>query len=150
MNEIRHLHLIKQIAETGNMTRAAARLFLTQPSLSHQLKDIESRLGVSLFLRVNKRLVLTPAGEKLLHAAGEIIPKLRSLEQAITGLEGNSQELRVSTNCYTCYHWLPVMMRKFLSENPDLQMDIVTEAMNSPVDYLLKDKIDLAVLNRKT
>src|SRR5688500_12369696 len=108
--EIRHLHLIKEIAETGNMTRAAARLFLTQPSLSHQLKDIESRLGVSLFLRINKNLVLTPAGQKLLTAAGEIVPKIQSLEQAIKGMKDDSRELRISTNCYTCYQWLPQLM----------------------------------------
>jgi len=150
MIEIRHLYLIKEIAETGNMTRAAARLFLTQPSLSHQLKDIESRLGVSLFLRVNKNLVLTPAGQKLLTAAGEIIPKIQSVERSIKDINEDSRDLRISTNCYTCYQWLPQLMTKFGAQHPDLRIDIVTEAMNNPIEYLLKDKIDVAVSNIKT
>ena len=150
MIEIRHLHLIKEIAETGNMTRAAARLFLTQPSLSHQLKDIESRLGVSLFLRVNKNLVLTPAGQKLLTAAGEIIPRIQTLERAIKGMNDDSRELRISTNCYTCYQWLPQLMTKFTEKHPELRMDIVTEGMNNPIEYLLKDRIDVAISNVKT
>jgi LysR family transcriptional regulator for metE and metH len=59
MIEIRHFQLIRAIAETGSMTKAAQKLFLTQPGLSHQLKEIETRLGTRLFLRVNKSMVLT-------------------------------------------------------------------------------------------
>ena len=60
--EVRHLSLVNEIAATGSVTRAAERLHLTQSALSHQLRDIESRLGLQLFLRLGKRMVLTPAG----------------------------------------------------------------------------------------
>ena len=60
--EIRHLKLVREVAAAGSLTRAGAALHLTQSALSHQLRDIESRLGVRLFLRVGKRMVLTPAG----------------------------------------------------------------------------------------
>ncbi|HYC87128.1 MAG TPA: LysR substrate-binding domain-containing protein [Chryseosolibacter sp.] len=150
MIEIRHLHLVKEIAEAGNMTKAAARLFLTQPSLSHQLKDIESRLGVALFLRVNKTLVLTPAGQKLLNVAGEVIPKVQGLERSLKDMDSDSAELRVSTNCYTCYQWLPALMNKFRQQHTGVEIDIVTEAMVNPVESLLKDKIDVAISNNKT
>jgi LysR family transcriptional regulator for metE and metH len=150
MIEIRHLHLIKEIAETGNMTRASKKLFLTQPSLSHQLKELESRLGTQLFLRINKNMVLTPAGEKILQAAGEILPKIVSIEGEIKDLHNRTRELRVSTQCYTCYHWLPVLMKKFRDNCPGVEIDIVTEAMSNPIDFLLQGKIDLAITNSKT
>ena len=63
--EVRHLALVTEIADTGSVTRAAERLHLTQSALSHQLRDIESRLATPLFLRLGRRMVLTPAGEIL-------------------------------------------------------------------------------------
>jgi LysR family transcriptional regulator, regulator for metE and metH len=149
MIEVRHLQLISAIAQNGSMTSAARNLFLTQPSLSHQLKDIESRLGTQLFLRINRKLVLTSAGEKLLREAQEILPRLERIENELrTG--GNSPKiLRISTQCYTCYHWLPKLFKIFQKEFSDVQIDIVTEAMNDTLEFILADKIDLAVTNIK-
>src|SRR5256885_14990025 len=74
--EARPLQLVAAVADVGSLTRAGDRLHLTQSALSHQLRDIESRLGAALFLRVGKRLVLTPAGERLLLAAGGVPDRL--------------------------------------------------------------------------
>ena len=62
--EVRHLRLVVAIAELGSMTKAGNHLNLTQSALSHQLRDIEDRLGSPLFRRLNKKMDLTPAGEK--------------------------------------------------------------------------------------
>jgi LysR family transcriptional regulator for metE and metH len=150
MIEIKHLHLVKEIAETGNMTKASKKLFLTQPSLSHQLKEIESRLGVALFLRINKSMVLTDAGRMILNVSEEILPRLQSVEKRLKSNEEAVQKLRVSTQCYTCYHWLPVLIRKFQQAHREVEIDIVTEAMNDPVDFLLKGLIEVAITNNKT
>ncbi|MEX2235072.1 MAG: LysR family transcriptional regulator [Cyclobacteriaceae bacterium] len=150
MIEIKHLHLIKEIADTGNMTKASKKLFLTQPSLSHQLKEIESRLGVPLFLRINKTMILTDAGKMILNASEEILPKLQAIEKQLKHHNNSVRELRVSTQCYTCYHWLPVLMKKFHQTSPNVEIDIVTEAMNDPIDFLLKGKIHLAITNNKS
>lgn len=145
MLETRHLQMISAIAENGSMTNAVRKLFLTQPSLSHQLKDIESRLGRQLFLRVNRRLVLTPAGEKLVREANEILSRLQRVENDLRNGDGSLRTLRISTQCYTCYHWLPQLMKTFQKDFSDVQFDVVTEAMSDTSDYLLADKIDLAV-----
>lgn len=150
MIEIRHLKLIKEIADTGNMTRAADKLFLTQPSLSHQLKEVESRLGTALFLRVNKKMILTSAGKKVLQAADDILPKMSKLEKGIQEPDELSVALRLSTKCSTCYHWLPTIIQKFQRIRQDITFDIVTEAMNDPIDFILKDQVDLALTATKT
>ena len=148
MIEIKHFQLIGAIAETGSMTKASQKLFLTQPSLSHQLKEIESRLGTRLFLRVNKTLVLTAEGRKMLEAGEEILTKVSALQMEITSRTSRPQQLRITTQCYTCYHWLPALMKKFQSHVPNIEIDIVTEAMSSPLEFLLKGHIDLAITNQ--
>jgi LysR family transcriptional regulator for metE and metH len=150
MIEIRHLQLIQAIAASGNMTKAADTLFLTQPSLSHQLKELENRLGTQLFLRINKKLVLTESGLKILDASRDILPMIENVEKNIRHNDKKSIPLRLSTQCYTCYHWLPYIMKKFIDLMPEVEIDIVTEAMNNPVEYLLQGKIDLAVTNSTT
>lgn len=147
MIEIRHFRLIRAIAETGSMTKASHKLFLTQPSLSHQLKEIETRLGARLFLRINKSMVLTPQGKRILDAGEEILTKVSALEQEITAHNGSARQLRITTQCYTCYHWLPLLMKKFQTQVPNTDIDIVTEAMSNPIEFLLKGQIDLAVTN---
>jgi LysR family transcriptional regulator for metE and metH len=147
MIEIRHFQLIQAIAESGSVTRAAERLFLTQPSLSYQLKEIETRLGSKLFLRVNKKMVLTPEGRRVLDASEEILNTVSSLEREIKSGNNTPKLLRITTQCYTCYHWLPALMKKFQHHVPNTEIDIVAEAISNPTDYLLKGRIDLAITN---
>src|SRR5262249_61335867 len=94
--EVRHLQLVSAVADVGSLTRAGDRLHLTQSALSHQLRDIESRLGAALFLRVGKRLVLTPAGERLLAAARDVLERLGQTERDIRQMgKGRPGALRV-------------------------------------------------------
>src|SRR6476659_1472156 len=81
--EVRHLRLVDAVAGCGSLTRAGDELHLTQSALSHQLRDIESRLGTPLFLRVGKRLVLTAAGERLLASARDVLQQLARAEDDI-------------------------------------------------------------------
>src|SRR2546430_17090793 len=96
--EVRHLQLIAAVADVGSLTRAGDRLHLTQSALSHQLRDIEARLGAPLFLRVGKRLVLTPAGERLLASAPDIPDRPERAEHDIRAMSRErAGPLRVTT-----------------------------------------------------
>src|SRR5690349_13801427 len=81
--EIRHLQLVAAIAETGGVTRAGERLNLSQSALSHQLRDVESRLNTALFHRVGRRMVLTHAGEEVRRAAAQVLEIVRRAEEAV-------------------------------------------------------------------
>src|ERR1700756_5610346 len=103
--EIRHLRLVTAIAETGSVTRAGERLNLTQSALSHQLKDIEEKLGTRLFHRIGKRMGPTPAGETVLHWAGDVLDLMKRTEDEVRrGSSAGRGVLRIATQCYTCYH----------------------------------------------
>jgi LysR family transcriptional regulator, regulator for metE and metH len=144
--EIRHLKLIKAIVEEGSITKAIDKLHLTQSALSHQLKEAEYQLGTRVFDRVNKKMVLTPAGEKLYQTANEILDKLAKTEKEIRHLVfGEFGEIRISTECYSGYHWLPSLMKQFHSLYPNIELKIVLEATHYPLQKLLDGEIDIAI-----
>jgi LysR family transcriptional regulator for metE and metH len=146
--EVRHLRLVSAVAEVGSLTRAGDRLHLTQSALSHQLRDIESRLGAALFLRVGKRLVLTPAGERLLATARDVLDRLDRTEQDIHQMgKARAGMLRLTTECYTCYHWLPPLLVRYRKRFPEVEVRIDVGATGRPLDMLLAGKLDLAIMS---
>jgi LysR family transcriptional regulator for metE and metH len=144
--EIRHLRLVAAVAEHQSLTKAGAVLHLSQSALSHQLRDIEDRLGSRLFHRLNKRMVPTPAGERILESAQTILKELRAAEDAIRrGLEPKPTPLRLATECYTLYHWLPSVLKPFQRQFPHVQVYIDPDATRDPIGRLLDGRIDLAI-----
>ncbi len=148
MFETRHLKLIVAVSEEKSVTKAGERLHLTQSALSHQLRDIEERLGIPLFNRINKRMVLTQAGERLLQSAHQVLDELKRVEDDIAQIaSGDHGTLRISTECYTCYHWLPEMLKEFNRKYPKVEVKIVLEATRHPIQALLDGKLDFAVVS---
>jgi DNA-binding transcriptional LysR family regulator len=85
--EFRHLKYIVAIAETGNFTRAAERLFLAQPSLSRQIKDLEDEIGFPIFERTREGVRVTPVGQMI-------------VDYAVTALPGRFQILKIAKEVY--------------------------------------------------
>lgn len=146
--EIRHLRLIKAIVEEGSITKAIDKLHLTQSALSHQLKEAEYQLGTKIFLRQNKKLILTKAGEKLYTTANEILDKLSDTEKEIKQLIfGEVGEIRISTECYSSYHWLPSVLKQFHLLYPNIELKIVMEATHYPLQKLQENILDIAIIS---
>jgi LysR family transcriptional regulator for metE and metH len=145
--EIRHLKLLSAVAEAGSVTEAGKRLHLTQSALSHQLRDAEEKLGTALFLRLGKKMVLTPAGEKLLVCARRVLEELSNAEAQVEGLNGGARGvIRLSTECYTCYHWLPPLLKKFHDKFSRVEVNIDAGATAYPAAALLEGKLDVAIM----
>jgi LysR family transcriptional regulator for metE and metH len=145
--EVRHLRLVTEIADAGSMTKAAERLFLTQSALSHQLRDIESRIGTAFFIRVGRRMVLTEAGRRLADAARPMLAELRRTEEDVKRLAGNAHgSIRVTTQCNTGYSWLPPLLAAFHRRHPRVDVNIAADATDRPVDALLDGRVDIAIL----
>ena len=146
--ETRHLQLALAVAEHGTLTQAARHLDLTQSALSHQLLQLEGRLRLALFHRLGKRMVPTPAGERLLETARRIVPELLQAEEALRGqAAGRTAVIRLSTECYTCYHWLPPVLAPFRARHPGIDIQIVPDATRNPVGALLDARIDLGIVH---
>jgi LysR family transcriptional regulator, regulator for metE and metH len=146
--DLRHLRLVAAVAESGGQTRAARRLNLTQSALSHQLRELESRIGCPLFIRASRRMVLTAIGERILASARRVLHEVESLERDLTteATSGGSGVVRLATECYTCYHWLPGVVTAFRQEWPRVDVRIVAEATADPVRALLDGALDLAIV----
>jgi LysR family transcriptional regulator for metE and metH len=145
--DFRHLKLVVAVTEEKSVTKAGERLHLTQSALSHQLRDIEDRLGTPLFLRINKRMIPTQAGERLLQTARRVLDDLKCVEEDLTQMALHRQgALRLSTECYTCYHWLPDLLKEFHRKFPDVEVQIMLEATHQPIRALLNGNLDLAIV----
>jgi LysR family transcriptional regulator, regulator for metE and metH len=146
--ETRHLRMISAVAEVGTLTKAGQRVYLTQSALSHQLLDLEARLGTPLFYRLGKRMVLTPAGQRVLNAANTALPALQAAEDEVRLIaSGRAVILRISTECYTCYHWLPTILRAYNAEFPNVEVQIVATATHHTISSLLEGRIDLGLVH---
>ena len=146
--DIRHLKLIVAVTEEKSVTRAGEVLHLTQSALSHQLREIEEKLGTPLFLRMNKKMILTQAGERLLRTARQVLDEMKRAEDHISQMAANRQgTLRISTECYTCYHWLPDVMKEFRQKFPGVEVKIDAEATHRPIQALLQGKLDLGIVS---
>lgn len=142
------LQLVAHIIAEGSLTRAADKMYLTQSALSHQLKDLEKRAGLPLFERVNKKLLLTPAGRRIMQSANSILPQLNRLQEDIQAYrKGKLQTLRISTECYTCYHWLPRVITELRSRYHEVEISIVAAATQKPLTYLMNGELDIAIIS---
>ena len=143
--EVRHLQLVAAIVDEGSLTRAGERLHLTQSALSHQLLDIEARLGTPLFHRINKKMMLTDAGQRVLASARKILEDLAQTEEELRLFATNRKgTIRLTTECYTVYHWLPTVMKKFEAKYPDVEIRIDVDATSAPFEALSAGALDVA------
>jgi LysR family transcriptional regulator for metE and metH len=146
--DLRHLRLVVAVAESGGQTRAARKLNLTQSALSHQLREMEGRIGAPLFIRASRRMVLTAVGERILASARRVLHEVETLERDLLteATTGGAGVVRLATECYTCYHWLPGVVTAFRQEWPRVDVRIIAEATADPVRALLDGALDLAIV----
>ncbi len=148
MIEIRHLRIVDAIARVGTVTGAAKRLHVTQPALSHALADLESKLGVSLFERAPRRMRVTEEGQRLLDLAEEVLELVERAEHELRRYrDGCRGIVRLSTECYTCYHWLPPVLARFGEAFPDVEVELVPETSYDPLPALRDGRLDVAIMH---
>jgi LysR family transcriptional regulator for metE and metH len=144
--EVRHLQMVSTVAAVGGLTKAGRHLHLSQSALSHQLRNVETRLGTPLFLRVGRRMVPTAAGAQLARSAQEILEALAGAEQAIQVLANGEQgRLRVRVAGHASYRWLPAVLKRYRVIHPAIDVRIPESTASDAVADLFAGAIDIAI-----
>lgn len=149
--ELRHLRTLLALEETGSVSAAAQRVFLTQSALSHQIRVLENYFDTPLFERKSNPLRFTPAGERLLKLGRELLPRVANAERDLMQIiQGEAGELRLAVECHTCFDWLMPAMGVFRPQWPNVELDIVSGFQADPVALLLTHRADLAIVSEAT
>jgi len=95
------LRYVIAIANAGSMNEAARNLFISQPSLSSTVKDLEEEIGVELFRRSNRGIFVTPEGEEFLGYARQVVEQYELMESKYISKKPSKKKFSVSTQQYT-------------------------------------------------
>ncbi len=144
--ELRHLRTLVALRDTGSLVEAADRVFLTQSALSHQIKELESRIGCPLFVRKTRPVRFTSAGNRLLRLADETLPRVHSAELDLQRLAGGeSGRIFMAIECHSCFEWLLPAINQYRDGWPDVELDIASGFHFAPLPALGRGDLDLVI-----
>lgn len=149
--EVRHLLTLKAIAETGSLTRAAKRRALTLSAISHQIRELEHLLGVTLIERRTKPLALAPAGARLLACAEVVLPALAQAEADAVRLgAARGARLHLALECHSCFEWLLPALDALREAWGELDIDLRLGPRFDPIPALLAREVDAVLGTDRT
>lgn len=143
--ELRHLRYFIAVAEELHFGRAAKRLFITQPTLSRQIKEMEEVAGVLLFERTKRKVELTQAGEffynevlELFEHLDQLIKEAKQIEQGYTG------KLKISFTSASLNFMVSSLLEKFNRQNRKVRIDFTEAASSEQLKLVLDKQVDVA------
>ena len=143
---LKQAHYIRTIAQEGSITAAAKKLYISQPSLSQMLKQVEAELGVSLFDRSVSPFRPTFAGEKYLQTAGIILAASQRLETQIQAIrEENSGRLRLGISVQRAGQVLPLVLPWFAMQYPHVSLELTERGSAHLEELVSRGEVDLAL-----
>lgn len=143
--ELAELEIFRAVVNEGGITRAAERLHRVQSNVTTRIRQLEESVGVPLFIRERKRLVLTPAGELLLDYSERILALVQEARQAILP-QGPRGRLRVGSMESTAASRLPGPLSEFHRRWPEVQLELTTDSTQALIDQVRAFKLDAALV----
>ncbi|WP_097044817.1 LysR family transcriptional regulator [Flagellimonas pacifica] len=148
--ELKYFRLIKTIAEEGSLANSSERLFLTQSALSHQLRDLEERLGFKVFHRTRNKWELTEEGSELYKLANKLFSSIDESFSAIEHIkEGSKGSIKLSAECQSFFHSIPGFIQKMGILYPEIDIDLTLGATHQTISQVLSSEIDIAIVTTK-
>ncbi len=142
--ELRHLKSFLTVAEELNFRRAAEKLYITQPPLTRQIQELEREMGVLLFERKAKRIILTEAGKYLRAEAKLLLDHVDEVKrQAIAVQAREHSHLRIGFVEYVLQTFLPDVFREIKEASPDIGIELFEMSTDQQVDALVNNRIDV-------
>jgi len=147
--EIRQLRSFIAIAELGTFTAAALRVHVTQAAISMQIRQLENELGARLFVRAPRRVMLTEAGEQLLHRARQILRDHDAALDEIAELAGAERgRLRVgSASAAVTTDILPTLLKEVRKQHAGAEITVLSGTSEALVQQILAGEVDVAFVS---
>ncbi len=145
--DIQNIRAFLMVAETGSFSRAAEKLFITQPAISKRISTLEFSLDCQLFDRLGKNIQLTQAGKAIIPSYQRIIAEINETRRIISTLRTQvSGQLKFGTSHHIGLHRLPPVLRRYTSQYPDVELDIQFMDSEQAAALILKGDIELALI----
>lgn len=148
--DLKEQRYVCTLAECGNLTRAADRLFISQPALSIYISNLEKHLGMPLFCRQGKRFILTKAGERYVHYARGILAISSRFDSEMSMLlSDEAGRLRMGISMLQGAWFLPRVLKDFHERWPRVELVLRQGNMTVLKELLQKHELDLVVVNEE-
>jgi LysR family transcriptional regulator, cyn operon transcriptional activator len=146
MIELRHLRYFLAVAEAAHFTKAASLLHVSQPTLSHQIRQLEGQLNLALFDRIGRRVKLTSAGEVLLPHARRVLRELEEAQSALSELHGLKRgELKVGIVQTVNACVIPEIVARFSAAHSGIKITCAELSVNDIEAGLESGRLDLGI-----
>ncbi len=145
--DISALQAFLAVAESGSFSRAAERIYLTQPAISKRIAALEKEIDARLFDRIGRGIHLTPAGEALLTRARNVLKELDDVKRGITNLSGSiSGELLLATSHHIGLHRLPGPLKRFHDTYTQVRLNLQFMDSEKACQGVARGDLELAVV----
>jgi DNA-binding transcriptional LysR family regulator len=135
------------LSEEMNMRKASERLFVSQPALSQRLQSIEKSWGFQLFIRSQKGLTLTPAGEKVISFAREVVFNEDKVKEEILELEGEVHgTLKLAVASIIGQNWLPKVLKTYVRKYPHAKISLITGWSSEILRSMYEDHVHIGII----
>ncbi|GGK55587.1 LysR family transcriptional regulator [Amphritea balenae] len=147
LGTLRQLEILLAVHRTGSVTGASKQLFLTQPTVSMQLKKLSDAVGAPLYDQVGRKLVFTQAGEEVVKSTREIMGCFEQLDMKLADLKGlKSGTLRLAV-VTTAKYFIPHLLGDFLKHYPDIDVDFKVGNRQQIIDWMENGEDDFYVFS---
>lgn len=142
---LRHMKIFVAVCRTGSITAAGKQLFLSQPSVSLAISELEQNYGVKLFDRISRRLHITEAGTQLLQYAEHIVQLFDEMEQGIKDWDSVGR-LRVGASITVGSCYLPGVVQLLTQRYPELKISVTVDNSDAVEKAVTENALDAAVI----
>lgn len=144
----RELLYIKTISEEHSISKAAAKLFITQPSLSQSIQRLEANLGAKLFTRTSNKLVLTFAGERYCQIANQILRIYSDFQLEVSDINDLKKgRVTLGITVFLATYLLPDILTQFREKCPNVEVQILEETSTKLEKALVSGEVDFALMH---
>src|SRR5688500_14563873 len=145
---LRQVQVFEAAARCGSFTRAAAELYLTQPAVSMQIKQLEVNLGLPLFEHLGKRTYLTAAGHEFLAYSRRLTALLHEMEEVMEGFKGIRRGRLLVSVATTANHFATRMLAEFARRYEGLSLRLDVSNRESLLKQLENNECDLVIMGQ--